>query len=609
MPFDSKAFLQSLTHHPGIYRMMDKHDNVIYVGKAGDLKKRVRSYFNQGQSHSPKTRAMIAHVANIDITVTHTENEALILENNLIKNARPRYNILFRDDKSYPYIYLSSQHPFPGLSYHRGARRDKGRYFGPFPSAGAVKRTLNLLQKLFLIRSCKDTVFSNRSRPCLQYQIKHCTAPCVDYIDGQTYRRDMEHAVMFLEGKNERVIKALAEPMRRAADKLDYENAAKYRDQIRNLRKVQEKQYITNLAGDIDTIACAIEKNQACVEVFYIRGGLNLGSKTYFPRHGKDSSHAEVLSAFLSQTYLQEHIERQIPREILVSAKPDDHDLLEATLSLRSARPLKIKYKVKGDRARWLNMAMQNAALSLKQRLAQKTNYHKRLRALQSKLGLDKEIERIECFDISHTQGQATVASCVVFNVDGPVNKDYRKFNIDNVTPGDDYAAMRQAVRRRYTRLVREVAKLPDLILIDGGKGQIGVVTEELEEIQQHGILVIGIAKGPTRKPGMESLILAHTRRSLKFAHDSPALHLLQHIRDEAHRFAITAHRRKRAAKSKQSILQGIEGIGNKRRQSLIQHFGGSQGVTRAGVDDLSAVSGISKHLAQRIYDHLHNTR
>ena len=608
MPFDSGNFIRSLPHQPGVYCMLDEDGNTLYVGKAGDLRKRVGSYFNRGQSHSLKTRAMLAQVGNISVTVTHTENEALILEDNLIKDMRPRYNILFRDDKSYPYIYLSLEQQFPGLRYHRGARRGKGRYFGPFPSAGAVKKTLNLLQRLFLLRSCEDTVFSNRSRPCLQYQIKRCTAPCVGYIDAQVYRTDIEHAMMFLEGRNEQVIESLSGPMQHAAERLDYESAARFRDQISSLRKVQEKQYITGAAGDIDIIACATDASLACVEVFYIRGGLNLGSKTYFPQHGKGSSHAELLSAFLTQTYLKDNVERRIPREILVSDQPNDHVLIEKALSNRAGYSLKIKHKVRGNRAKWLSMAVQNSGLSLKQRLAQTTNYRRRLRELQSALGLEQQIERIECFDISHSHGEAPVASCVVFGTEGSVNKEYRKFNIKNIKAGDDCAAMRQAVKRRYLRLIRAEARLPDLILIDGGKGQTSVAREELEEMQQGRIPVIGVAKGRSRKPGTESLIIAGERRSLRLEESSPALHLIQHIRDESHRFALNAHRQRRSTTRKTSMLQDIEGIGSKRRQHLISHFGGLQGVARAGIDDLSAVPGINKNLARKIYDRLHSS-
>lgn len=607
MSFDANNFLKNVTSKPGVYCMQDAEDKVIYVGKAKNLKKRVSSYFNRSQADSPKTQVMIKQVENIEVTVTHTENEALILENNLIKSYKPRYNILFRDDKSYPYLYLATEHKYPHFRYHRGALKGKGKYFGPYPGAGSVRRTLNLIQKLFLIRSCEDSVFANRSRPCLQYQIKRCSAPCVEYISKEDYQRDIKHAVLFLEGKNEEVITALTEPMQKASDALEFEIAARFRDQIRSLRDVQEKQHITAEGGDMDIIASTIHDNQACIQLVFIRSGLNLGSRSYFPQHVSGQTESDLTQAFLSHFYLNKKGTQKISPEILVSHSFDDMGLMEEVLSEKTGRKIKIKTNVRGERSKWLAMAKENVELSLRQRLASNKSQHKRFDALQKLLSFKEPIEQMECFDISHTQGESTVGSCVVFGPDGPVNSKYRQFNIDNVTKGDDYAAMSQVIRRRYTRLVKEDARLPDLILIDGGKGQIGIAKKELYELQLTHIPILGVAKGPSRKPGLENLILALENKTVDCDSSSPALHLIQHIRDEAHRFAITAHRQRRKNTRNRSKLEDIEGIGNKRRQNLIKHFGGLQGVAKAGVDDLAMVPGINKSLAQKIYDTFHS--
>jgi excinuclease ABC subunit C len=606
MPFDSQPFLKTLTSRPGVYCMQDEEGKVIYVGKAKNLKKRVNSYFNRSKSDSPKTTVMIKQVENIEVTVTHTENEALILENNLIKSYKPRYNILFRDDKSYPYLYLSSNHDYPHFKYHRGALKGKGKFFGPYPGAGSVRSTLNLIQKLFLIRSCEDNVFANRSRPCLQYQIKRCTAPCVEFISQEDYRRDINNATLFLEGKNEDVIKGLTEPMQKASDELEFEVAARLRDQIRSLRDVQEKQHITSEGGDIDIVVCVKSGNQACIQLVFIRSGLNLGNRNYYPQHINDQSESELVKAFLTQFYLNESKQQKIPAEILISHDFKGIELIQSVLTEKAGKKIKLKANVRGDRAKWLEMAKENVELTLKQKVASNKSQHKRFDALQKLLSFKEPIEHMECFDISHTQGEATVGSCVVFGPDGPVNSKYRQFNIQNITPGDDYAAMSQVIRRRYTRLVKEDARLPDLILIDGGKGQIGVAQKELYELQLTHIPILGVAKGPSRKPGLENLILALENKTIDCDSSSPALHLIQHIRDEAHRFAITAHRQRRKKKRGRSKLEEIEGIGNKRRQTLIKHFGGLQGVAKAGVDDLTMVSGVSKSLAKKIYDTFH---
>ncbi len=607
MSFDSKLYLKTLTSLPGVYCMQDGEGKVIYVGKAKNLKKRVSSYFNRSQSDSPKTQVMIKQVENIEVTVTHTEKEALILENNLIKSYKPRYNILFRDDKSYPYLYLSSDHDYPHFRYHRGALKGKGKYFGPYPGAGSVRRTLNLLQKLFMIRSCEDSIFANRSRPCLQYQIKRCSAPCVDMIDKEDYQRDINHATLFLEGKNDEVIKSLNEPMQRASDALEFEVAARLRDQIRSLRDVQEKQHISTDGGDIDIIACAINAKHACIQLVIIRSGLNLGSRSYYPQNIAEQPEADLVKAFLSQFYLNPNTQQKIPSEILLSHAIDAAELIEDVISEKAGKKVKLKSKMRGERSKWLAMTQENADLTLKQKLASNKSQHKRFDALQELLSFKEPIERMECFDISHTQGESTVGSCVVFGQDGPMNSQYRQFNIKNITKGDDYAAMGQVIRRRYTRLVKEDAKLPDLILIDGGKGQIGVAKKELDELQIRHVPILGVAKGPSRKPGLENLILALENKTIDCDSSSPALHLIQHIRDEAHRFAITAHRQRRKKTRNRSTLEDIEGIGNKRRQSLIKHFGGLQGVAKAGIDDLANVPGINKNLAQKIYETFHN--
>lgn len=604
--FDPKAFLATLTTRPGVYCMQDAGGEILYVGKAKNLKKRVTSYFTGSKLALPRTQALVQAIAGIEVTVTHTEKEALILENNLIKKHRPRYNIWFKDDKSYPYIHLSSHQQFPGLSYYRGARHEKGRYFGPYPSAGAARQTLQLLQKLFQIRPCKDSFFANRTRPCLQYQIKRCSAPCVNLVSAADYRRDVDHAIMFLEGKNAEVIESLLEPMHQAAAALDYERAAHYRDQISHLRKVQEHQYISNDGGDADVMACSVLEGNSCVHVMFVRGGLNLGGKNYFPKLPLGPAEADVLEAFVPQFYLDQESGRLTPREIILSHVPKGATLLEKTLMDNAGKNVALKPKVRGERAQWLKMAVENATVALQQRLAGKDNNRSRLEALQAALGLGDAVERIECFDISHLQGGATVASCVVFGPEGALNSSYRRYNIQGLTPGDDYAAMQQVLQRRYLRVKKEEGRLPDLILIDGGKGQVSAAAKILGELQMMDIALVGVAKGPARKPGLETLILEQGHKVTKLAPDSPALHLIQKIRDEAHRFAITGHRVRRQKISHGSVLEQVEGIGRKRRHDLIRYFGGIQGIAQAGVDDLATVPGINKNLARKIYARFH---
>jgi len=599
--FDSRNFLKTLSVRPGVYRMLDADGKVIYVGKAGNLRKRVASYFRK-TGLTVKTAALVEQIAAIEVTVTHTEGEALLLESNLIKQHRPRYNVLLRDDKSYPYIFLSEKQEFPRLRLHRGARRAAGRYFGPYPNAGSVRDSLHLLQKLFRVRQCEDSFFNNRSRPCLQYQIRRCTAPCVGLISTQDYAQDVENTVMFLEGKSSQVIDSLVRRMEESAAVQDYEQAAVFRDQIASLRHVQEKQYISKEHGDMDIIACVTDKGGACVQVFFIRGGRNLGNAVFFPRVPMESVADEVLSAFIPQYYLG----KDIPPELLLSHELHDSKLIEQVLSQHAAHTVALRFRVRGNRARWIKMALENAGHALHAQLNTRKGFAARLQALADILHLPDVPERIECFDISHTGGESTVASCVVFGLEGPLKSDYRRFNIRDIDPGDDYAAMDQAISRRYTRLKKGEGRMPDLLLIDGGKGQVAAACRALEELQVADLRVVGVAKGPARKPGLETLHMPERRQPLVLPPDSSALHLIQQIRDEAHRFAITGHRQQRARSRNASALEGIPGVGAKRRQQLLQQFGGLREVARAGIEDLSRVKGINRTLAQQIYDAFH---
>ncbi|MDZ7803121.1 excinuclease ABC subunit UvrC [Thiohalophilus sp.] len=606
--FDAKAFIKGLPNRPGVYRMLDANGTVIYVGKAVDLKKRVSSYFRTNLD-SPKTRVMVAQIAAIEVTVTQNESEALILENTQIKELRPRYNVLFRDDKSYPYIYLSTEHSFPRLTFHRGAKRGKGRYFGPYPSAPSVRETLSLLQKLFPVRQCRDSFYNNRSRPCLQYQIKRCTAPCVGLISEAEYAEDVRHATLFLEGKSSAVIDALAERMARAAEELDYEAAARYRDQIASLRHIQDKQYMdSDTSGNLDVIAVAAQGGIGCIQVFTIRQGRNLGNRSYFPKHLEglepERLESELIGSFLTQHYLAR--QDDIPAQLIVSHPPVEQTLIETALGEAAGRRVSIHHKVRGTRARWLEMAEQNARQTLSLRLNSQATQLQRFEALQEALQLDEMPQRLECFDISHTMGESTVASCVVFDINGPLKSDYRRFNIEGITPGDDYAAMEQALTRRYKRLREGEGKLPDILFIDGGKGQVEIARGVLEELQIPDVRLMGIAKGPGRKPGLETLYLSDGGEETILPADSKALHLIQQIRDEAHRFAITGHRQRRQKTRNTSTLEQIPGLGPRRRQQLLHRFGGLQEIARAGVEDLAAVNGISRKLAQQIYDTFH---
>jgi excinuclease ABC subunit C len=608
MTFDIRGFSKSQTTRPGVYRMLDRSGTVLYAGKAGNLRKRLASYARQ-QTVTPRIRSMLRQVEAIDVTVTRTEGEALLLESNLIKEYRPRYNVVFRDDKSYPYLHLSTEQEFPRLSFHRGSRRGPGRYFGPFPGAGSARGTLNVAQKLFRVRQCEDAFFRGRSRPCLQYQIDRCTAPCVAYITPDEYRRDVEHAVMFLQGRNEEVIDALREPMQQASAALDFERAARYRDQIAGLRRIQEQQQITAPSGECDIVACAATPEDACVQVFYVRGGRNLGNRVHFPSQAAGSPPAEIVEAFLSQHYLRASIEFGVPPEVLVSHRPQGSEILESVLGANAGTPVRIRDRVRGWRKRWLALARDNAEVALSQRVAARGRQERSLEALRELLELEETPRRIECFDVSHTRGEAAVAACVVFGTEGAVKPDYRRFNIEDVPAGDDYAALAQAVGRRYGRVVRDEGRLPDLVLIDGGKGQVAAARAVLTELQLEHVPILGIAKGPSRRPGLETLIASDGRRSLRWAADNPALHLIQQIRDEAHRFAIMGHRGRRGRRRGTSPLERIQGVGAKRRQQLLRFFGGMQGVERAGIEELANAPGINKNLARRIYEAVHGTR
>ena len=617
LQFELEAFLTDLTTRPGVYRMIDANDIVIYIGKAKNLKNRVSSYFRKS-GQTPKTTVMVSQIAQIEIVITHTESEALLLENNLIKTLKPRYNILLRDDKSYPYIFLSDKDNFPRLAFHRGARNKKGRYFGPYPNGHSVKSSLNLLQKLFPVRQCEDSFYKNRSRACLQYQIKRCKAPCVDLVSKEEYAEDVRHTVLFLEGKSNQVIDELVAGMEKAAQNLEYEKAATHRDQIAGLRRLQEKQYVSNEKGDLDIIAIEYQQGVACIQLFFVRDGLNLGNKSFFPKNAQHQSISELLSAFIAQFYISaSRSDRFVPATILVSHPFDDRQIIESILHEQSGHKVEIRDKVRGERARWLQMAQTNAQTALMSRLSNRASVVKRFEDLQDVLKMDSMPERLECFDISHSSGEATVASCVVFDQSGPLKSAYRRFNIDNITPGDDYAAMHQALTRRYLRFSKVGSqkgeskkgdyKLPDLLVIDGGKGQVKQAREVMQALQISSVKIIGITKGEGRKAELDTLLLSETNEKVILPSNSKAMHLIQHIRDEAHRFAITGHKNRRAKTRKTSQLEKISGLGPKRRQQLLKQFGGLQEVTRAGVEDLAKISGISKLLAQKIYDHFHH--
>jgi excinuclease ABC subunit C len=604
--FDPDSVIRHLTHKPGVYRMLDANGDVIYVGKARDLRRRVAQYFQGSRAHDGKTYAMVRAVAGVEVTVTRTEVEALMLEYNLIKQHRPRFNVVLRDDKSYPYICLDDNHPFPRLSFYRGPRSSKLKLFGPYASAGAVRETLNQLQKVFQLRQCEESYFENRSRPCLQHQIERCTAPCVGLISKEDYARDLEHAVLFLQGQSDVVIERLGERMEQASAALAFERAAQYRDQLAKLNNVRSEQLMSTTRGDFDAVGLAEDHGIPCVAILFFRGGRSLGSRNYFPKIPKAASGSteddEIIRAFLLQYYGG----REAPKEILVSRAVPEAAPLAEMLSTQSGHKVTIKSRVRGDRARFVEMAVTNARHGAELRYQASASYEGQLEALAEALDLPELPSRLECFDISHTGGEATVASCVVFGSEGPLKSDYRRFNIEGVAAGDDYGAMNQALTRRYARVKQGEVPMPDVLFIDGGPGQLAQALAVLRELQIEGLRVVGVAKGQDRKPGRESLHLPGREQPLHLPASSPALHLIQQVRDEAHRFAITGHRARRQKARTRSPLEDIRGLGPKRRRDLLRQFGGLQAVTRAGVDDLMREKGISRQLAESIYEHFH---
>ena len=606
-PFDHKDFVLNLSSRPGVYRMVDLDERVIYVGKARNLKKRVGSYF-RASGLTTKTMAMVAKIARIEISITHSETEALLLEQSLIKELKPPYNIQLRDDKSYPYILLTDHADYPRLMFYRGRKSRKGKYFGPYPSALATRDTLQLMQKVFKVRQCQESYFKNRTRPCLQHQIDRCTAPCVGLISPEEYSRDVRYSTLFLQGKSSQLTVELTKNMEAAADALEFEKAAKIRDQVGLLRRIQEDQVVANQGEDADVIAVSMQAAGVCVHVIYVRGGRILGSKNFFPKHRLASAADELLSDFISQSYLDENDAANLPAELLVSEALEDSAALVEAMEYVAGRKIRLVSNVRGHRAKWLKMAVTNAQEALGSHIASKQNSKRRFALLQEALALDEPPVRIECFDISHTGGEGTVASCVVFDAEGAVKNDYRRFNIEGITPGDDYAAMEQVLTRRFERLTKGEGKLPDILLIDGGKGQLTQAANVLARFDLDSLRVLGIAKGISRRAGQETLFLKEGERfkEIAIATESLALHLLQQVRDEAHRFAITAHRQRRGNARKRSQLEDIPGLGPKRRRDLLKHFGGQQGLKRAAEAEIAKVGGISEKLAASIYEHYH---
>lgn len=602
--FDHDSFLKHLTVKPGVYQMYDASGSILYVGKAKNLKNRVSSYF-RSRGLNNKTVALVSRIANIEITVTPSEAEALVLEHNLIKSQKPPYNILLRDDKSFPYIYLSQDEPHPRLAFHRGSKKKKGHYFGPFPNAGAVRESLNFLQKVFRVRQCEDSVYRNRTRPCLLYQIERCSGPCVNAVSEIDYSADVEQTILFLEGKNDSLHQSLVEKMEAESQALHFEQAAVYRDRITALRQVQAQQVIEAGFRNMDVIACAASAGCVCVHILYIRQGRVVGSKNYYPKDSLENAEPEILSAFISHTYLGGSA-MDTPPYVVVSHPIDDVEAISAAVQMHSGKTIKITANVRTYRAKWLAMAVQAARLNLQARINNAQTLSKRFETLQKALKRDEPPSRIECFDISHSSGESTVASCVVFDQGGAKKSDYRRFNITDIQAGDDYAAMEQALTRRYSRIQKEGKPLPDLLLIDGGKGQLAKAKQVMEELGIQEIDIIGVAKGTTRKPGFETLIRTDGSE-LVLNSDNAALHLIQQVRDEAHRFAVTGHKQRRDIKRRTSALEGIPGIGPKRRKELLQYFGGLQEVMRASAEDLAKVPGISKKMAEEVYSALHS--
>ncbi|MDO4429895.1 MAG: excinuclease ABC subunit UvrC [Lonepinella koalarum] len=607
--FDAKSFLKTVSSEPGVYRMFDKTDTVIYVGKAKDLKKRLSSYF-RNNLNSKKTEALVASIFRIETTITTSETEALLLEHNYIKTYQPRYNVLLRDDKSYPYILLTKER-HPRITAHRGAKKIQGEYFGPYPHAGAVRETLSLLQKLFPIRQCENSVYNNRSRPCLQYQIGRCSAPCVSgFVSDEEYQSQVDFARLFLQGKDNQVLAHLIGKMEHASHQLDFETAARFRDQIQAVRSVMEKQFVSNEGmADLDIMSFAYQSGIACVQVLFIRQGKILGNRSYFPKVPINTDLTELTETFVGQFYLQAHQGRTVPNSIIVDHKLPEKSSLEILISAQAGRKVSIQDNVKGTKSKYLQLAQMNAKATLNLKLKENSLISERYLALENLLGIEK-IERMECFDISHTMGNQTVASCVVFDQNGPLKSDYRRFNIEGITGGDDYAAMEQVLRKRYDRDL-EADKIPDVILIDGGKGQLNRALDVFAKLNvkwdKNRPHLIGVAKGVDRRAGQETLILSKSGQEINLETDNLGLHLIQHIRDESHNHAISGHRKKRQKAFTQSGLETIEGIGAKRRQALLKYLGGMQGVKNATLDEIASVPGISKQLAEVIFDTLKN--
>jgi excinuclease ABC subunit C len=604
MSFDSKTFVDSLPGRPGVYRMLGAEGDILYVGKARNLKSRVGSYF-QASNVQPKVQALVAKTVNMEVTITNSDIEALLLEYNLIKKHRPRFNVVLRDDKSFPYLHVETAHEFPRLSFYRGSRKEPGRYFGPYPSAGAVRDTLQQIQKLFRLRNCDDSYFANRSRPCLQYQIQRCTGPCVGLISKESYAGDVGAAIKVLEGRNDEVREDLTRRMESAAATLKFEEAAQLRDQLAKLQSVQSQQIVTaDIDQDADVIAVAAANGEYCVALMFVRAGRSLGSTTFFPK-APYAELPEVLSAFVAQYYM----ERDAPPEIIVEQDFEEMALLESTFAQRSGHKVRVTASVRGIRARWLEMMHNNAEQALNMRRLARAGIESSLEDVREAFDLEESPQRLECFDISHTSGTDTVASCVVFGLEGPLKSDYRRFNISGIAPGDDYAAMYQALTRRYKRVRDGEIVKPDVLLIDGGKGQLAEAATVLEELGVTGITLIGVAKGADRRAGQEQLFLLGQDTPTILPPDSRALHLIQRVRDEAHRFAIAGHRRKRAKRHSQSILETIPGLGPVKRRELLKQFGGLQGILRAGIDDFVQIRGLGRDLAEVIYEHLHPGR
>ena len=599
--FDSAAFLKNLTSQPGVYRMYNSQGEVIYVGKAKNLKKRVSSYFRTHLDNA-KTRSLVSQIADMDVTVVNSETEAFLLENNFIKKYKPRYNVVMRDDKSYPFIFLSD-HEHPRLSFHRGPQKKKGEYFGPYPSAWSVRESLRSMQRIFPVRQCEDSYYRARSRPCLQYQMQRCSAPCVEgYVSDEEYKEQVNFARLFLKGKNQQVIGELVEKMEKASEALNFEAAARYRDQINALRKVQERQWVAGTQDEMDVFGFALKGNMACIQVMFIREGQLLGSKAFFPKVPNIADEQEVFESFFLQFYLAGN--KVIPKQIVLSNSLNDEEAIAKVLASEAGHKVHFFKGAREEKRKYLQLAQSNAQAALDAQYSQQKSVFARYLDLEGALEVDTQ--RMECFDISHTSGQQTVASCVVFNREGPLKSDYRRYNIEGITPGDDYAAMAQALKRRY-KSVKEVQKIPDLLLIDGGKGQLAQAEAFFEEWpHDKKPMLLGVAKGTTRKPGLETLILAGSHEVLPMDSHSPGLHLVQHIRDESHRFAITGHRNRRQKVKTTSSLESIPGIGAKRRQTLLKFMGGLQGLKKASKDEIASVPGISQELADTIYDHLH---